>query len=88
MLGSRSGAEDVVQEAFCGLCRHWGHLPDGEKALRYVQSSVMHAALARRIVIKAGRPAANSVTALPTGSMLWRIGSQRQPASRRDVSDT
>lgn len=33
MLGSRSGAEDVVQEAFCGLCRHWGHLSDGEKAL-------------------------------------------------------
>lgn len=27
MLGDRQSAEDVVQEAFCGLYRRWPHLP-------------------------------------------------------------
>ena len=26
MLGNRAAAEDVVQDAFCGLYRRWGHL--------------------------------------------------------------
>ena len=28
MLGDRAAAEDVVQEAFCGLYRRWGQLAD------------------------------------------------------------
>jgi RNA polymerase sigma-70 factor (sigma-E family) len=41
MLGSRAAAEDVVQEAFCGLYRHWAGL-EPAKALSYVRSSVLN----------------------------------------------
>jgi hypothetical protein len=35
MLGDRPAAEDVVQEAFCGLYRRWHSLSDTGKALSY-----------------------------------------------------
>ena len=42
MLGDRSSAEDVVQEAFCGLYRRWPQLTDQAKALPYVRSAVLN----------------------------------------------
>ncbi len=42
LLGSRTGAEDVVHDAFCGLYRRWDHLDDKAKALGYVRSSVLN----------------------------------------------
>jgi RNA polymerase sigma-70 factor (sigma-E family) len=42
MLGDRPAAEDVVQEAFCGLYRRWDQLADPQNALRYVRSSVLN----------------------------------------------
>lgn len=42
MLGSRAGAEDAVQDAFCGLYRRWNRLADPENALTYVRSAVMN----------------------------------------------
>jgi RNA polymerase sigma-70 factor (sigma-E family) len=42
MLGDRPAAEDVVQEAFCGLYRRWHTLSDTGKALSYVRSSVIN----------------------------------------------
>jgi RNA polymerase sigma-70 factor (sigma-E family) len=42
MLGDQASAEDVVQEAFCGLYRHWARLEDQAKALPYVRSSVLN----------------------------------------------
>ena len=42
MLGDRAGAEDVVQEAFCGLYRRWSALADSGSALAYVRSSVLN----------------------------------------------
>jgi RNA polymerase sigma-70 factor (sigma-E family) len=42
MLGDRAAAEDVVQEAFCGLYRRWRHLDDPGKALPYVRSAVLN----------------------------------------------
>ncbi|HEV2373088.1 MAG TPA: SigE family RNA polymerase sigma factor [Streptosporangiaceae bacterium] len=42
MLGDRHTAEDVVQEAFCGLYRAWDRLADSSKALSYVRSSVLN----------------------------------------------
>jgi RNA polymerase sigma-70 factor (sigma-E family) len=57
MLGDRAAAEDVVQEAFCGLYRHWHTLSDTGKALSYVRSSVINgcrSALRRRIRQPAG----------------------------------
>ncbi len=40
--GSRSIAEEVVQEAFCGLYRRWGQLSDTDKAVGYLRSSVLN----------------------------------------------
>ena len=42
MLGDRGAAEDVVQEAFCGLYRRWHVLTDTDNAHRYVRSSVIN----------------------------------------------
>jgi len=42
MLGDRQTAEDVVQEAFCGLYRSWDRMSDHANALGYVRSSVLN----------------------------------------------
>ena len=42
MLGDRQAAEDVVQEAFCGLYRAWDRMADHGHALGYVRSSVLN----------------------------------------------
>jgi RNA polymerase sigma-70 factor (sigma-E family) len=42
MLGDRANAEDVVQEAFCGLYRRWSHLSDAGSALPYLRTSVLN----------------------------------------------
>ena len=42
MLGDRGAAEDVVQDAFLGLYRHWAGLADPGKALTYVRSAVLN----------------------------------------------
>jgi len=42
MLGDRHAAEDVVQDAFCGLYKHWDRLTDQGNALGYVRSSVLN----------------------------------------------
>jgi hypothetical protein len=52
MLGDRTAAEDVVQDAFFGLYRNWGRLSDPGKALAYVRASVLNgcrAALGRML---------------------------------------
>jgi RNA polymerase sigma-70 factor (sigma-E family) len=58
MLGDRQSAEDVVQEAFCGLYRRWSHLADPGSAVHYVRSAVLNhcrSALRRRITSRAPR---------------------------------
>ena len=52
MLGDRSSAEDVVQEAFCGLYRRWPQLTDQAKALPYVRSAVLNGC---RTVLRRGQ---------------------------------
>ena len=42
MLGDRAAAEDVVQDAFLGLYRHWAGLSDPANALTYVRSAVLN----------------------------------------------
>ena len=42
MLGDRAAAEDAVQDAFCGLYRHWDRLDDPGRALGYVRTSVLN----------------------------------------------
>lgn len=41
-LGDVGTAEDVVQEAFCGLYRRWRHLHEPAKALEYVRTAVFN----------------------------------------------
>ncbi len=42
MLGDRPAAEEIVQEAFCGLYRRWDRLSDPGKALAYTRSAVLN----------------------------------------------
>jgi RNA polymerase sigma-70 factor (sigma-E family) len=42
MTGDRQAAEDIVQDAFCGLHRSWHRLRDAGKALPYVRAAVMN----------------------------------------------
>jgi RNA polymerase sigma-70 factor (sigma-E family) len=42
MLGDQQAAEDVVQDAFCGLYRRWSSLADPASAVHYVRSSVLN----------------------------------------------
>jgi len=42
MLGDKQAAEDVVQEAFCGLYRRWEQLADSGKAPHYLRASVLN----------------------------------------------
>jgi RNA polymerase sigma-70 factor (sigma-E family) len=53
VLGDLPTAEDVVQEAFCGLYRRWDRLASTDGALYYVRTSVLNgcrSALRRRAV--------------------------------------
>jgi RNA polymerase sigma-70 factor (sigma-E family) len=58
MLGDRPAAEDVVQEAFCGLYRRWSRLSDQANAVCYVRSSVLNGcrSVLRRNSVRAARP--------------------------------
>ena len=42
ILGDRAAAEDVVQEAFLGLYRHWGNLDDPARTLPYLRTTVLN----------------------------------------------
>jgi len=58
MLGDQQSAEDVVQEAFCGLYRRWSGLSDPGNAVHYVRSSVLNgcrSVLRRRTSSQASR---------------------------------
>jgi len=54
MLGDRAAAEDVVQDAFLGLYRHWAGLTDPANALAYVRSAVLNGC--RNALRQRGRP--------------------------------
>jgi RNA polymerase sigma-70 factor (sigma-E family) len=70
MLGDLPSAEDVVQEAFCGLYRRWDRLKDASGALYYVRASVLNgcrSVLRRRAVRRrslAYQPSAASAEAV------------------------
>jgi RNA polymerase sigma-70 factor (sigma-E family) len=64
MLGDRPAAEDVVQEAFCGLYRRWHSLSDSGKALSYVRSSVINGC---RTVLRRRRRQSGGLAGEPHG---------------------
>ena len=61
MLGDRAAAEDVVQDAFLGLYRHWTKLTDQANALSYVRSAVLNRC--RNALRDRGRPRRMELTA-------------------------
>jgi RNA polymerase sigma-70 factor (sigma-E family) len=65
ILGDYAAAEDIVQDAFCGLCRRWDALSDPAKALTYTRSAVINGcrSLQRYQIRRAGRPAAEQPAA-------------------------
>ena len=68
MLGDRQTAEDVVQEAFCGLYRAWDRMSDHAHALGYVRASVLNGSRSalrrsRRVARPLAVPAAASAEA-------------------------
>ena len=67
MLGDRPAAEEVVQEAFCGLYRHWDRLSDPSKALPYARSAVLNGC--RSALRHRARWQGGSVT----GTQLWAL---------------
>jgi RNA polymerase sigma-70 factor (sigma-E family) len=74
MLGDRPSAEDVVQEAFCGLYRRWSHLSDAGHALQYLRASVLNGcrSLQRRrarppVQPRDGQPVVSAEAAVITG---------------------
>jgi RNA polymerase sigma-70 factor (sigma-E family) len=66
MLGDRAGAEDVVQEAFCGLYRRWPRLADPGRALSYLRTSVINGC--RSQLRRRARPTAQPVQQQPPAS--------------------
>lgn len=60
MLGDRQAAEDVVQDAFCGLYRAWDRMSDHTHALGYVRASVLNGS---RSVLRRTRRAAKPLPA-------------------------
>src|SRR5260370_31930440 len=82
MLGDRPAAEDVVQDAFCGLYTHWGRLSDPAKALPYLRASVLNGCRNhRRRLYRAGREPAGWEKAESGESAVLLAGAHRpEPA--------
>jgi RNA polymerase sigma-70 factor (sigma-E family) len=94
MLGDRAAAEDVVQEAFCGLFRHWYRLRDPAKALPYLRSAVLNGcrtALRRRRNPARAAPAESSAESAEHLALLGEEHRQvlallrRLPARQREA---
>jgi len=94
MLGDQASAEDVVQEAFCGLYRHWARLADQAKALPYVRSSVLNGCRtarrrspARDIRIGDQPPAVSAEAAVLSGEERHEVmrALRRLPHRQREV---
>lgn len=94
MLGDKASAEDVVQEAFCGLYRNWARLTDPAAALPYLRASVLNGCRSaiRRRRLRASRTmyepaAASAESVVLTGeehrSVLHAL--RELPARQREV---
>lgn len=79
VLGDRQAAEDVVQEAFCGLFRAWDRLPGDTNVLGYLRVSVMNGC---RTVIRRSKRTPRSLPAppAPSAEALMLVGEERRAA--------
>jgi RNA polymerase sigma-70 factor (sigma-E family) len=95
MTGDQPTAEDVVQDAFLGLCRRWQTLHDADKALGYLRSSVLNGCRSvhrvrfrRQAVVLDPPPAADSAEAEAMLGEAHRevlAGLRRLPARQREA---
>jgi hypothetical protein len=80
MLGDRPAAEDVVQEAFCGLYRRWHSLSDSGKALDLKRDAATgffeYSTMTGKVTRILGRWRFGNVGALAVG-VLWSDSSGR-----------
>jgi RNA polymerase sigma-70 factor (sigma-E family) len=77
MLGDRQSAEDVVQEAFCGLFRAWDRLPDEANVLAYLRVSVVNGC--RTVVRRRKRtPQSLAVPPAPSAEASMLVGEERR----------
>src|SRR5712691_9231030 len=94
MLGDQPSAEDVVQEAFCGLYRRWDRLAEAGSALYYVRSSVLNGCRSvlrrravRRKVVTYQRPAVSAEAAVLSGEERHEVmqALRRLPRRQREA---
>ena len=93
MLGDRQTAEDVVQEAFCGLYRAWDRMSDHANAVGYVRTSVLNGSRSalrrsRRVPRPLAVPAAASAEATVLAGERQRetvAALRRLPARQREA---
>lgn len=77
VLGDRQSAEDVVQEAFCGLFRVWDRLPDDVNVLGYLRVSVMNGC--RTVIRRTKRtPRSLPVPPAPSAEASMLVGEERR----------
>ena len=95
MTGDQSTAEDVVQDAFLGLCRRWPSLNDTDSALGYLRTSVLngcrsvHRVRFRRQGITLDAPAdsvsAEDIAILGEANRQVLVAIRRLPARQREA---
>jgi RNA polymerase sigma-70 factor (sigma-E family) len=79
MLGDRQSAEDVVQEAFCGLFRAWDRLPDEANFIGYLRVSVVNGC--RTVIRRRKRtPQSLAVPPAPSAEASMLVGEERRAA--------
>jgi RNA polymerase sigma-70 factor (sigma-E family) len=84
MVGDRQTAEDVVQEAFCGLYRAWDRMSDHGHALGYVRASVLNGSRsALRRIRRVPRPLAVPAAASAEATVLARERQRETVAALR-----
>ncbi len=92
--GSRATAEDIVQDAFCGLYRRWDYLSNHDKGLAYLRSSVLNGC--RNAIRRSGRspravihlpPAESAESAALIGELRREViaGLRRLPGRQREA---
>jgi RNA polymerase sigma-70 factor (sigma-E family) len=95
MTGDQPTAEDIVQDAFLGLCRRWRSLDDADNALGYLRTSVLngcrsvHRVRFRRQGITLDAPgdtaSAEDIALLGEANRQVLAGIRRLPARQREA---
>ena len=80
LVDDRATAEDVVQDAFAGLCRRWRQLRDPNAAVAYLNRAVVNGGRDR---LRRGRRATAGRLRMVPSLRGARLGRARRPRARR-----